>query len=39
MFVINDGEFPKEDYEDFRDFYKEVTKQDNSKVALIKKQD
>ena len=36
-FVINDGEFPKEDYKDFRGFYKEVAKQDNSKVALIKK--
>ncbi len=37
-FTINDGEFPKEDYKKFRDFYKEVSKQDNSKVALIKKQ-
>ncbi len=36
-FVINDGEFPKEDYSDFRNFYKDVAKQDNSKVALIKK--
>tara|TARA_R110002049_G_scaffold290569_4_gene473995 strand:+ start:5705 stop:7612 length:1908 start_codon:yes stop_codon:yes gene_type:complete len=36
-FTINDGEFPKEDYSKFRDFYKEVSKQDNSKVALIKK--
>tara|TARA_R110002049_G_scaffold308754_1_gene513932 strand:+ start:75135 stop:77042 length:1908 start_codon:yes stop_codon:yes gene_type:complete len=35
-FIVNDGEFPKEDYEAFRDFYKEVAKQDNSKVALIK---
>tara|TARA_R110002050_G_scaffold94765_3_gene197342 strand:- start:76795 stop:78711 length:1917 start_codon:yes stop_codon:yes gene_type:complete len=37
-FVINDGEFPKEDYEAFRTFYKEVSKADNAKVALIKKQ-
>ncbi|MDD7886846.1 DUF3857 domain-containing transglutaminase family protein [Flavivirga sp. 57AJ16] len=36
-FVIKDGEFPKEDYESFRNFYKEVNKQDNAKVALIKK--
>ncbi|WP_298556072.1 DUF3857 domain-containing protein [uncultured Algibacter sp.] len=36
-FIINDGEFPKEDYSSFRGFYKEVTKQDNAKIALIKK--
>ncbi|MFI1773095.1 DUF3857 domain-containing protein [Thalassobellus citreus] len=36
QFVINDGEFPKEDYADFRNFYKEVSKMDNAKVALIK---
>ena len=36
VFSINDGEFPKEDYESFREFYKEVSKQDNAKVALIK---
>ncbi|WP_303318371.1 DUF3857 domain-containing protein [Flavivirga abyssicola] len=36
-FTVNDGEFPKEDYEAFRDFYKKVNKQDNAKVALIKK--
>lgn len=35
-FKVNDGEFPKEDYEAFRDFFKEVSKQDNAKVALIK---
>ncbi len=35
-FVINDGEFPKEDYAGFRNFYKEVSKMDNAKVALIK---
>ena len=37
-FVVNDGEFPKEDYSSFRDFYKEVSKQDTAKVALIKKE-
>ena len=36
-FKINDGEFPKEDYAAFRAFYKEVSKQDNAKIALIKK--
>ncbi|MFI1745184.1 DUF3857 domain-containing protein [Thalassobellus sediminis] len=35
-FVINDGEFPKEDYAGFRNFYKEVSKMDNAKIALIK---
>jgi len=37
QFVVYDGEFPKEDYEAFRNFYKEVNKLDNSKIALIKK--
>lgn len=36
-FILNDGEFPKEDYEAFREFYKDVSIQDNSKIALIKK--
>ena len=36
-FMINDGEFPKEDYDDFRGFYKEVSRHDNAKVALVKK--
>ncbi|MCL5128672.1 MULTISPECIES: DUF3857 domain-containing transglutaminase family protein [unclassified Algibacter] len=36
-FIINDGEFPKEDYAAFRTFYKEISKLDNAKVALIKK--
>ena len=36
-FIVNDGEFPKEDYDAFRDFYKDVSIQDNSKIALIKK--
>ncbi|PKQ46474.1 DUF3857 domain-containing protein [Confluentibacter flavum] len=38
QFVVNDGEFPKEDYEAFRDFFIEVSKQDNTKVVLIKNQ-
>ena len=36
-FKVNDGEFPKEDYEKFRSFYKTVSRQDNAKIALIKK--
>lgn len=36
-FIIKDGEFPKEEYANFRNFYKEVSKQDNAKIALIKK--
>ncbi|MBJ6366575.1 DUF3857 domain-containing transglutaminase family protein [Snuella sedimenti] len=36
QFIVNDGAFPKEDYDSFRTFYKEVAKQDNSKIALIK---
>lgn len=35
-FIIKDGEFPKEDYKNFRSFYKEVSRQDNAKVVLIK---
>lgn len=35
-FLVNDGNFPKEDYEAFRAFYKEVAKLDNAKIALIK---
>ena len=37
-FVVHDGEYPKEDYEAYREFYKEVSKIDNSKMALIKNQ-
>ena len=36
-FMVKDGVFPKEDYNDFREFYKEVSKHDNAKIALIKK--
>ncbi|MFL1012032.1 DUF3857 domain-containing protein [Flavisericum labens] len=35
-FIVNDGEYPKEDYKAFREFYKEVAKMDNAKAALIK---
>ncbi|WP_100614320.1 DUF3857 domain-containing protein [Confluentibacter citreus] len=38
QFIVNDGEFPKEDYEAFREFNMEVSKQDNTKVVLIKNQ-
>ncbi|MEP5339221.1 MAG: DUF3857 domain-containing protein [Algibacter sp.] len=36
-FIIKDGDFSKEDYASYRDFYKEVSKLDNAKMALIKK--
>ncbi len=36
QFIVNDGEFPKEDYDAFREFNIEVSKQDNTKVVLIK---
>lgn len=36
--LINDGEYPKEDYDAYREFYKEINKLDNSKIALIKNQ-
>lgn len=35
-FMVRDGEYPKEDYTAFRNFYKEVSKLDNAKIALIK---
>ncbi|GAA4297932.1 DUF3857 domain-containing transglutaminase family protein [Aestuariibaculum suncheonense] len=34
--IMNDGEFPKEDYNDFRDFYIDISKYDNAKIALVK---
>jgi len=37
-FIINDGEFPKEEYAAFRTFYKNVSKSDNAKLILIKNQ-
>ncbi|TBN02676.1 DUF3857 domain-containing protein [Hyunsoonleella flava] len=35
-FIVKDGSYPKEDYSAFRAFYKEVSKLDNAKVALVK---
>jgi len=37
-FIVKDGTYPKEDYSAFRTFYKEVSKLDNAKVALVKNQ-
>ena len=37
IFVLNKGNYAKEDYEDFRNFYLEVVKQDQSRIILIKK--
>ncbi len=34
--VVNKGHYNKEDYTAFRDFYMEVSKNDNTKIALIK---
>ena len=36
-FVINDGMFTKEEYNNYRAFHKKVLKLDNAKMALIKK--
>lgn len=36
-FLLNKGAYAKEDYEDFRDFWLEVVKQDKSRIILIKK--
>ncbi|WP_236027173.1 DUF3857 domain-containing protein [Gelidibacter pelagius] len=36
-FILNKGDYVKEDYEDFRNFYLEVVKQDQSRIILIKK--
>lgn len=36
-FIVKDGEYPKEDYESYRAFYKDVSKFDNAKMALIRK--
>ncbi len=37
-FMVNDGNYPKEDYNAFREFYKEVSKMDKAKAMLIKSQ-
>lgn len=36
-FLIKEGEYPKEEYEAFRDFLREVNIKDNDKVVLIKR--
>lgn len=36
-FLIREGEYPKEEYEAFREFLRESNVQDNAKVVLIKK--
>jgi len=36
-FLIREGEYPKEEYEAFRDFLRQVNVHDNTKVVLIKK--
>lgn len=37
ILLIREGEYPKEKYDDYRNFRKEVSSYDNSKVVLIKK--
>ncbi|MBJ7880273.1 DUF3857 domain-containing protein [Gelidibacter salicanalis] len=37
IFILNKGDYAKEDYEDFRNFYLEIVKQDQSRIILIKK--
>lgn len=36
-FLIKEGEYPKEEYENFREFIREANLQDNNKIVLIKK--
>ena len=36
-FILNKGAYAKEDYDDFRNFWLEVVKQDQSRIILIKK--
>ncbi len=37
-FVLKDGKHPKEEYSNFRNFWRDVVRKDNLKVSLIKKQ-
>ena len=34
--LIKEGEYPKEKYEEYRNFRKEVSSNDNAKIVLIK---
>ncbi|MDC9722577.1 MAG: DUF3857 domain-containing protein [Urechidicola sp.] len=36
-FLLNAGEYPKEEYEDYRNFWRKVVKGDKSKIVLVKK--
>jgi hypothetical protein len=35
--LLNHGNYSKEDYQDFREFFKDVNQADNSKVILVQK--
>lgn len=37
MFTISEGVYPKEEYHVYREFIREVSKNDNAKIVLIKK--
>ncbi|TPD68230.1 DUF3857 domain-containing protein [Flavobacterium microcysteis] len=37
-YQINSGQFDKKDYENFRKFKEQIAKNDNAKIALVKKQ-
>jgi len=34
MFMIFEGQYPKEDYSEYRNFLKQVSKNDNAKIIL-----
>ncbi|WP_235982464.1 DUF3857 domain-containing protein [Gelidibacter maritimus] len=36
-FILNKGDYAKEDYDEFRNFYLKVAKQDQARIILIKK--
>lgn len=36
--LIKEGEYPKEDYEAFRDFFRDISNSDNAKIVLNKKE-
>ena len=35
-FILNEGVYPPEDYEDYRNFRKKIANQDKTKIVLIK---